>query len=65
VLLGAADTLRRHRPRVLVELHQHVSSERSRASGLRLLDELGLVPVPVPGSEKGRSETFVTLEPRI
>jgi FkbM family methyltransferase len=64
VLLGAADTLRRHRPRVLVELHQPVSSEASRAAGLRLLDELGLVSVRVPGTEEGRRETFVTLEPR-
>jgi FkbM family methyltransferase len=64
VLLGAAETLRRHRPRVLVELHQHVSSEDSRHTGLRLLDELGLTCVPVPGSEDGRSETFVTLEAR-
>ena len=64
VLLGAAATLRRHRPRVLVELHQHVSSEASRTAGLRLLDELGLACVPVPGSEAGRTETFVTLEPR-
>jgi FkbM family methyltransferase len=64
VLLGAADTLRRHRPRVIVELHQHVSSEASREAGLRLLDDLGLEPVVVPGSGEGRSETTVSLQPR-
>jgi FkbM family methyltransferase len=64
VLLGAAGTLRRCRPRVVVELHQHVSSDDSRRAGLRLLADLGLDPVVIPGSGDGRSETFVTLEPR-
>jgi methyltransferase, FkbM family len=63
VLLGAADTLRRHRPRVLLELHQHVSSDESRQAGVRLLADLGLETVVVPGSGEGRRETFVTLEP--
>jgi FkbM family methyltransferase len=62
VLQGAADTLRTHRPRVVVELHEHVSSEASRAAGLRLLAELGLTRVPI-GADAGRSEEFVTLEP--
>lgn len=62
VLRGAAETLRRHRPRVVVELHAHVSSEASRAEGERLLLELGLTRVPIPGA-RGRSEEFVTLEP--
>jgi FkbM family methyltransferase len=63
VLLGAADTLRRHRPHVLVELHAQVSSEASRASGQRLLSELGLTPVPIEGAARHREEEFVTLEP--
>lgn len=62
VLRGAAETLRTHRPRVVVELHAHVSSEASRAAGLRLLSELGLTRVPIHGAGDGRSEEFVTLE---
>jgi FkbM family methyltransferase len=65
VLQGAADTLRRHRPRVVIELHQHVSSETSRQAGLRLLDELGLDAVVIPGMPAGGGETFVTLEDRV
>jgi FkbM family methyltransferase len=64
VLLGAAGTLRAHRPRVVVELHGHVSSEASRDAGLRLLEALGLEMREIPGSGEGRSESFVTLEPR-
>jgi hypothetical protein len=41
-----------------------VSSDDSRRAGLRLLADLGLDPVVIPGSGDGRSETFVTLEPR-
>jgi FkbM family methyltransferase len=63
VLLGAAETLRRHRPRVLVELHAQVSSETSRAAGQRLLSELGLTPVPIHGAARHPGEDFVTLEP--
>ena len=63
VLLGAAETLRRHRPRVLVELHAQVSSEAARAAGQRLLSELGLTPVPIQGAARHREEEFVTLEP--
>ena len=63
VLRGAADTLRRHRPQVVVELHQQVSSEGSREAGLRLLDELGLDAIPIPGAT-GRAEQFVSLQRR-
>lgn len=62
VLLGAAETLRRHAPRVVVELHPHLSSQGSRAAGERLLRELGLTPVPI-GDVSGRTEMFVSLEP--
>jgi FkbM family methyltransferase len=61
VLQGAVETLRRHRPRVVVELHPHLSSADSRAGGARLLADLGLTPVPI-GDVGGRSETFVSLE---
>lgn len=61
VLQGAADTLRRHRPRVVVELHPHLSSPESRAAGARLLDDLGLTMMPV-GDVAGRTEVFVSLE---
>jgi FkbM family methyltransferase len=63
VLQGAAGTLRRHRPRVVVELHPHLSSADSRATGERLLGELGLTAVPI-GDVAGRSEMFVSLERR-
>jgi FkbM family methyltransferase len=63
VLLGAAETLRRYRPRVVVELHAQVSSEAARAAGQRLLSELGLTPVVIPGAARNREEEFVTLEP--
>ncbi len=62
VLLGAAATLRRHAPRVVVELHPHLSSPESRDAGERLLRELGLRPVPI-GDVAGRTEMFVSLEP--
>ena len=61
VLQGATETLRRHAPRVVVELHPHLSSAESRAAGERLLEELGLTPVPI-GDVAGRTEMFVSLE---
>ena len=61
VLQGAVDTIRRHHPRVVVELHPHLSSAESRAAGERLLADLGLVSVPI-GHIAGRTETFVSLE---
>jgi len=61
VLLGAEDTLRRHAPRVLVELHPHLWSAESREAGERLLRALGLTAVPI-GRVSGRTEMFVTLE---
>ena len=61
VLQGAVETLRRHQPRVVVELHPHLSSADSRAAGERLLRELGLRAVPI-GDVSGRTETFVALE---
>jgi FkbM family methyltransferase len=63
VLQGAAETLRRHRPHVVVELHPHLSSPESRAAGERLLDDLGLMMVPI-GDVAGRTETYVSLEAR-
>ena len=60
VLQGAADTLRRHRPGIVMELHPHVLSEESRAAGERLLRALGLEIVPLAEVE-GRQETFVTV----
>jgi len=63
VLQGAVDTLRRYAPRVVVELHPHLSSAESRAAGERLLRELGLTAVPV-GDVAGRTEMFVSLERR-
>jgi FkbM family methyltransferase len=62
VLQGAAATLRRHKPHVVVELHDHVLSEASRQAGMRLLADLGLTPVSIPKAAEGRSESFVTLE---
>lgn len=62
VLQGAADTLRHHTPRVVVELHPHLCSAESRAAGERLLRELGLKALPI-GDVSGRTETFVRLEP--
>jgi FkbM family methyltransferase len=61
VLQGAADTLRRHRLHVVVELHPHLSSPDSRAAGARLLGDLGLTMVPI-GDVAGRTETYVSLE---
>ena len=61
VLQGAADTLRTHAPRVVVELHPHLWPPESRAAGERLLSDLGLRPVPI-GDVAGRTEMFVSLE---
>jgi FkbM family methyltransferase len=49
VLAGAAETIRRARPQVFVELHPHMYpyGEASRAAGARLIADLGLRPVPV------------------
>lgn len=62
VLQGAAGMLRRHAPRVVVELHPHLSPAESRAAGEHLLSDLGLRPVPI-GDVSGRTEMFVSLEP--
>lgn len=62
VLRGAVDTLRRHAPRVVIELHDHILSEESRLAGERLLAELGLAVIPL-GTVPGRQERFVTLGP--
>lgn len=49
VLAGAAETIRRTRPQVFVELHPHLypNGAATQAEGARLLAELGLRPVPV------------------
>jgi FkbM family methyltransferase len=49
VLAGAADTIRRCRPGVVVELHPQLfpEGEATRDAGARLLAELRLRPVPV------------------
>jgi len=63
VLQGAADTLRRHAPRVVVEVHPRLLSAESRAAGERLLAQLGLTAVTI-GDVAGRPESFVSLERR-
>lgn len=55
VLAGAAETIRRVRPAVVLELHPHLypEGEASRVAGARLMSDLGLRPVPVddPGRD--------------
>jgi FkbM family methyltransferase len=63
VLQGAADTLRRHAPRVIVEMHPRLLSAESRAAGERLLAQLGLTALTI-GDVAGRPELFVSLERR-
>ena len=60
VLQGAADTLRRHAPRVIVEMHPSLLSPESRAAGERLLAQLRLTPVSIDVA--GRPQLFVSLE---
>jgi FkbM family methyltransferase len=54
VLAGAAETIRRARPQLFVELHPHLypDGEASRATGARLIAELGLRPVPVGNARR-------------
>ena len=59
-LHGAVDTIRRHAPHVVVEVHPRLLSAESRAAGARLLEDLELSPVRI--SVAGRPETFVSLE---
>ncbi len=66
VLAGAADTIRRARPQVFVELHPHMypDGEASRAVGARLIADLGLRPVPVGDARQDPwSVGCVSLEP--
>jgi FkbM family methyltransferase len=66
VLAGARETIRSHRPAIIVELHPQLypRGAATEAQGARLLAALGLRPVPIGDSERDPwAVGAVSLEP--